>query len=137
MSISRRMFLGGGAGLWLAQALRAQAAEPSQARSLIVLWLNGGPSHVDTFDPKPGSPFRSIATRAPGMRLSEHLPQLAARAHQLTVVRSMTSNEGSHERARHLAHTGHSPNPTVAHPSLGAWVSSEQRSASALPAFVS
>jgi len=134
--MNRRMFLGSSAGLCLAAALgESQAALQSPA--LIVLWLNGGPSHVDSFDPKKTSSFRSIATRVPALRLSEHLPQLAEQAHRITVVRSMTSKEGNHDRARHLAHTGYSPNPTVAHPALGAWVSHARKDGGALPAFVS
>ncbi|HEX4447420.1 MAG TPA: DUF1501 domain-containing protein, partial [Polyangiaceae bacterium] len=72
----------------------------AHAGACILLWLNGGPSHIDTFDPKPGrpagGPFKAIKTRAPGMMLSEHLPRLADRAHELALVRSMSSKEGNH-----------------------------------------
>jgi uncharacterized protein (DUF1501 family) len=131
------MLLGGGAGLCFASMLRSEARAASGADALIVLWLNGGPSHVDTFDPKKSSAFRAIATRAPNMQLSQHLPQLAGEAHRIALIRSLTSNEGNHERARKLAHTGHSPNPTVAHPSLGAWVSQAHATKHALPSFIS
>ena len=134
--MNRRMFLGSSAGLCLAAALGESHAAP-QDSTLIVLWLNGGPSHIDSFDPKKTSSFRSIATSAPAIRLSEHLPQLATQAHRIAVVRSLTSKEGNHERARHLAHTGYAPNPTVAHPALGAWVSHARKERGALPAFVS
>src|ERR1700730_2137863 len=81
-------------------AARADEERPAKARACILLWLNGGPSHIDTFDPKPGRPgggtFKSIATRAPGLALCEHLPQLAEQADALCVVRSMTSKEGNH-----------------------------------------
>jgi hypothetical protein len=107
-----------------------------------LLWLNGGPSHIDTFDPKPGrstgGPFKAVKTRAPGMQLSEHLPHLAERGDKLAVVRSMSSKEGNHERAQYYAHTGYAPNPTVVHPSLGGWTCAKLGDASAdLPAFVS
>jgi Protein of unknown function (DUF1501) len=119
----------------------AKSKPPPRADAAIVLWLNGGPSHVDTFDPKPGSkgggPFRAIKTRAPGVELCEHLPQLAAEAHRLAILRGMVSPEGNHQRARFLGHTGYSPNPTVEHPALGAWVGARRPSPGVdLPSFV-
>src|SRR6185437_16432577 len=82
--------------------------------------------------------FRAIETRAAGVLFSEHLPRLAEQAHRLAVLRGMTSVEGNHQRARFLSHTGYSPNPTVDHPALGAWVSARRADAPAdLPAFVS
>jgi|CZKU01.1.fsa_nt_gi uncharacterized protein (DUF1501 family) len=122
---------------------RALAASPARpAGACILLWLNGGPSHIDTFDPKPGRPtggsFKALKTRVPGMTLSEHLPRLAERAHEIALVRSMTSKEGNHGRAQYFVHTGYAPNPTVVHPSLGAWTSAKLSEARAeLPAFVS
>ncbi|MDI1484526.1 DUF1501 domain-containing protein [Polyangium sp. y55x31] len=142
----------GGLGAWLAgrwlRAPEASAAEASpaaakpRADACIVLWMNGGPSHVDTFDPKPNTkeagPFRAIKTSARGVSICEHLPRVAAEAHRLAILRGMTSREGSHERARQLGHTGHIPNPTVDHPALGAWVSARRGDPKAeLPAFVS
>jgi uncharacterized protein (DUF1501 family) len=147
--LGRRNFVttlaGGLFGALAADALlprEARAAPPPKAKACIVLWMNGGPSHVDTFDPKPGAPgggpFKAIKTRAPGLSLCEHLPHVADQAHHLAVVRGMTSKEGNHDRARHLLHTGYAPNPTVAHPSLGGWVSEELGPGAAdLPAFVS
>ncbi len=150
--MNRRSFLQAGASglgaLWLAdlagerRAAADEAKRPPRADACMVLWLNGGPSHVDTFDPKPGTkgagPLRAIKTRAPGMQLSEHLPRLAEQAHRLALVRGMRSAEGNHQRARFLAHTGYSPNPTVEHPAFGAWVSSRRADARHdLPAFVS
>lgn len=155
MTFNRRRLLqagSGGLGAWLAgrwlSAREAAAAEAAAAEvkpaadACIVLWMNGGPSHVDTFDPKPGSkgggPFRAIKTSAKGISIGEHLPLLAAEAHRLAILRGMTSREGSHERARMLGHTGHIPNPTVEHPALGAWVGVKRGDPTAdLPAFVS
>ncbi|HJZ84296.1 MAG TPA: DUF1501 domain-containing protein [Polyangia bacterium] len=109
-----------------------------RARACIVLWCNGGPSHVDTWDPKPGAPFRALRTRAPAIEICEHLPRVAAEAHRLAIVRSLSSREGNHDRAQFLLHTGYAPNPTVAYPSLGAWVSEELGAGGAdLPGFVS
>src|SRR5271165_750941 len=128
---------------WLAprDALAADPP-PAHAHACILLWLNGGPSHIDTFDPKPGratgGPFKAIRARAPGMMLSEHLPLLADRGDRLAVVRSMSSKEGNHLRAQYFVHTGYAPNPTVVHPSLGGWTSARLGDAhSELPAFVS
>jgi uncharacterized protein (DUF1501 family) len=130
------------ARLLAARLAEADAAPAARARSCILLWLNGGPSHVDTFDPKPGratgGPFKAIRTRAPGMMLSEHLPLLAARADKLAIVRSMSSKEGNHSRAQYYVHTGYAPNPTVVHPSLGAWTGARLGDHNAdLPPFVS
>ncbi len=150
--IDRRLFLrasaSGLAGLLAARwfgtegAWAAEGKAPAKAKACIVLWLNGGPSHLDTFDPKPGTstggPFKAIKTRVPSMQLSEHLPHLAEQANHLALVRAMTSKEGNHQRAQYLLHTGYSPNPTIVHPSLGGWVSSKLGDANAdLPAFVS
>jgi uncharacterized protein (DUF1501 family) len=112
------------------------------AGACVLLWLNGGPSHIDTFDPKPGrstgGPFKAIRTRAPGMMLSEHLPRLADRANEIAIVRSISSKEGNHGRAQYYVHTGYAPNPTVVHPSLGAWTSARLGDPQApLPSFVS
>jgi hypothetical protein len=148
---TRRRLLGralaGGLGLALAQQLgisttRAEDAPVAKAKSLIVLWMNGGPSHIDTFDPKQGNReaggFGAIRTRAPGIEICEHLPQLAEQADKLAIIRSMTSKEGNHERARQLGHTGYAPNPTAHYPAFGSWVSSERSSAGqSLPSFVS
>src|SRR5262245_49915736 len=86
---------------------------PKRQRSCILLWMNGGPSQIDTFDPKTGhengGPFKKIETSVPGVHLCEHLPKLAKRADQLAIVRSMTSKEGDHSRATQFLHTGYLP----------------------------
>src|ERR1700733_7090867 len=115
---------------WLTPgAAFAAEALPARAQACVLLWLNGGPSHIDTFDPKPGratgGPFKAIQARAPGMKLCEHLPLLAERGDKLAVVRSMSSKEGNHPRAQYFVHTGYAPNPTVVHPSLGGWTSAK------------
>jgi hypothetical protein len=152
--LGRRRFLSIGAasffGMLVAETLRtrdarAEASAPAAlapASACIVLWLNGGPSHLDTFDPKPGTtnggPFKAIKTKAPLIQLSQHLPLLAEQANHIALLRGMTSKEGSHQRGRYLLHTGYPPNPTVVHPALGAWVSSKLGDPkSDLPEFVS
>ncbi len=119
----------------------ARAALPI-ARSCIFVWLNGGPSHIDTFDPKPrtkaGGPTKAIATRTKGMQLAACFAHLAERSDKFTIIRSMTSKEGNHARAQYLGHTGYAPNPTVKHPSLGSWTANQKGDPHAeLPAFVS
>ncbi len=111
---------------WLeASALADDAAPKGKAKSVILLYMNGGPSHIDTWDPKTGKvagPNKAIKTSAPGVMISEHMPLLAAKANKLAIVRGMTSKEGNHQRAQFLLRTGYSPNPTVQHPTLAAWV---------------
>jgi uncharacterized protein (DUF1501 family) len=137
--MNRRAFLQLGLGSLALLATRARAARATpRARACIVLWMNGGPSHVDTFDPKRTSTFKPIATRAPDVKICEHLPQVAEQMHHVALLRGLSSKEGNHDRAQHLLHTGYAPNPTVAYPSLGGWVSSGLGDAHAdLPAFVS
>src|SRR5512144_2021990 len=104
MNFTRRHLLQAAAGALFLPRI-ALAAPSSKAKAVIVLWLNGGPSHIDTFDPKPGQAtarFKAIKTRAKGVELSEHLPLLAEQANHLAIIRSMTSREGNHDRARYL-----------------------------------
>ncbi len=129
-----RVGMGGLFSLMLAQWLdptrqaHAQGVK-GKAKACILLWMNGGPSHLDTFDPKPGAstggPFKAIDTSAKGVQICEHLPQVAEQAHHLAIIRSLTSKEGNHDRAQYLMHTGYAPTASVKHPSLGAWVSKE------------
>ncbi len=99
----------------------------TRATRCIVLFMNGGPSQLDTFDPKPGTlnagPFSAIPTSASGIQFSQHLPQVAEQAHHLAVIRSMVSGEGNHERARYLLHTGYAPTGSVRHPTFGSLAS--------------
>ena len=94
-----------------------------RAKHCIVLFMSGGASQLDTFDPKPGTknggPFAAIPTSANDIQVSEHLPNVAEQAHNLSVIRSMVSREGNHERARYLLHTGYAPGGAVRHPTLG------------------
>jgi uncharacterized protein (DUF1501 family) len=148
----RRSFLAGGLGAALCAAIpawqrraHAQAVETggkTREKACIVLWMNGGPSHLDTFDPKPGTKtggeFKVISTRIAGVQFCEHLPRVAEQADKLAVIRSMSSKEGNHDRGSYLLHTGYAPSTTLQHPSLGAWVSHELGSEGAeLPNFVS
>ncbi|QEH37896.1 hypothetical protein OJF2_64880 [Aquisphaera giovannonii] len=129
---SRRHFLGHLAGtamgvpaLQFFSSLRAGAETARRNhRSCIVLWMSGGPSHLDIWDLKPeseknGGPFRPIDTSAAGVKITEHLPKVAKQMHHLNIIRSLDSKEGNHDRGNYLMHTGYVPNPTVVHPGWG------------------
>src|SRR5262249_36826087 len=82
------------------------STEPRRRRHCMLLWMAGGPSQTDTWDMKPGhengGEFKEIATKVPGVRFSEHLPQLAQHADKLAIVRSLETKEGDHERGTYL-----------------------------------
>jgi hypothetical protein len=112
-----------------------------QARQVVLLYMNGGASHFETFDPKPGTteggPTRTIATKVPGVHIASTLPLLAARMDRIALIRGMSTKEGNHDRARYLMHTGYAPTPTVQHPGIGSWLSHEKAAKeAALPAYV-
>jgi len=114
-------------GLSLDQALRLRAASPaSRSRNCILIWLDGGPSHLDTFDLKPNAPeevrgpFKPIPTRAPGVGICEHLPQLAGHLDKVCLLRSVTSPLGEHNLGSHYLLTGYKPSPVLTYPSYGA-----------------
>src|SRR6186997_253792 len=97
------------------------------AKRCIVLWMDGGPSHIDTFDPKPDADssvsgeFDAIDTTIPGVQFSENFGKLAARASQLAVIRGMCTDEADHGRARIYMHTGFKPGQGgLNYPSFGA-----------------
>lgn len=125
----------------LAGARPAGAAE-ARARSVLLVWLGGGPSHLDLFDPKPDAPaeyrgpFATIPTRTPGERFSELLPRLAARSHRFSLVRSNVNFDGGHREAGSIALTGVSSAAKEYPPSIGA-ILSRLRSRGDLPSFLS
>jgi hypothetical protein len=109
----------------LAQAVeQKRGREP--AKSVILLWLQGGPSQLETFDPHPGTRIaagsQDIATSVSGIRLGEGFQRLAGEMEYVSLVRSVVSKEGDHDRAMYNIKTGYRPDPTVTHPSVGAIV---------------
>jgi hypothetical protein len=114
---------------WLQALAEDAAVNPARRRSCILLWMNGGPSQMDTFDLKPGhengGSFKEIDTSVPGIRISEHLPKLAQRAEHLAIIRSMSTREGDHGRATYLGRTGYLPQGPIRHPTLGSLVAKE------------
>src|SRR6266542_1425494 len=128
---------------WL-PTLAVRAAEARQrTKSCILLWMDGGPSHKDTFDLKPGTanggPYRPIQTSVPGIQISEHFPRFARLMNHAAIIRSMSTPEGAHPRAKYHLHTGYREGVGgLTYPSLGALVSKEIGDPnSPLPNFVS
>ena len=135
-NLRRRDFLRVGSlsllGINLAQFLRvnqAMSAAPekskSKAQACILLWLEGGPSQMDTWDPKANSPFRSISTNVAGIQVSELLPRVAKRMDKLSIIRTMYTEENNHPQASYYAMTGHRPNPAMEFPSFGSIITKE------------
>src|SRR5262249_42903187 len=121
-----------------------QAAEPQlkkDNKSLIILWMGGGPSHMDLWDLKPNTDnageFKPMKTSASGVEISELLPTVANEMKHLAIVRSLVSNEGSHDRGTVLMNTGHQPSPIAQYPAMGAMASSQLTpKEAALPGFI-
>ena len=127
---------------WFRNLASAGAANPKRRRACILLWMSGGPSQIDTFDPKPGhengGPFKAIDTSVPGIQISEHLPGIAKQMEHLVPIRSMKTKEGDHQRATYLLRTGYLPQGPIHYPTLGSILSRELGSDEAeLPNFIS
>ena len=126
-----RAFLGvslvpiGGAATALAAP--GETRGKAKAKSIIYLFMQGGMSHVDTFDTKPGrkdiqGPTETIATKADGVRLSGYLPMLALHAPKFAIIRSMSHTQGAHEEGMHKVRTGYEKQPGLTYPALGSWI---------------
>ncbi len=130
---SRRQFVTAAAASYLGVSVlghgsRVWAAEPAtsaKAQSVIYIYMSGGMTHLDTFDPKPGTPeqgkIAAIKTAVPGIQIGEMLPKIAGEMKDISLIRSMNSREGSHERGTYLVHTGYPPLSGIEHASVGAW----------------
>ena len=135
-NLDRRAFLAtaaAGATLtgWLGRLASAAPGGP-RPKSCILLWMAGGPSHIDTFDPKPDAPvnirgeFKPIDTAVPGVRVSEHFPKFAGLMKHAAILRGMSTQESDHALATYHLHTGYQNRAgAVAFPSLGAIVAKE------------
>ena len=147
--LTRRDFLRAGALTYLganlsdllrleqAQAFAATAAAtPAKAQAVILLWLEGGVSHVDTWDLKNSSSFKPISTNVPGILISELLPQVAGHMDKLSIIRSMKTFERNHPQGTIETLTGHRPNPALKTPSLGSIVSKELGARNNMPPFI-
>ena len=96
------------------------------AKRVIYLYMAGGQSHIDTWDPKESKktagPVKPIATNIDGLLVAEYLPLSAKQMHHVAVIRSMTSNQGAHEQGNYFVHTSYPPRGTIRHPGMGAWL---------------
>ena len=114
----------------ISDVIRVDAEEiKRQGRSMILLWMAGGQSQFETFDPKPGTsnggPTKAISTAVPGVQLAENWNRTAAVLDRFSLIRSMTNKEGNHQRASYQLHTGYVPSGSVKHPSLSASIAEQ------------
>lgn len=143
--LSRRSFVSGAAKTFLGVSAASQLgglgarvlAAPGQgtsplkqaatARNVIYLYMSGGMSHLDTFDPKPEQEdvmglTKVIKTNVDGVQISGNLPLVARQMDKLALVRSMTSTQGAHEQGQYYQHTSYTMRSSIRHPSMGAWL---------------
>jgi hypothetical protein len=149
--LSRRAFLKAGlvtaggcvlanwGGLFHSRAIAAEAQR--QGKRCILLWMAGGPSHLDTFDMKPGrpgaGPFRPISSNVPGVPVCEYLPKIARQVDRLAIIRSMSTSDPEHAGGTYLMHTGYRQEGGFRHPELGAVVAKYLGGPDAdLPSFI-
>lgn len=157
-SLSRREFvrIGGltalGLGLGLGTPQRAFPTErtpqtfsterPGKAKRAVLIWLDGGPSHLEMFDLKPDAPsevrgpFQPIATSVSGIQISELFPQLATRMQHAAIARSVTSPLGEHNLGTHYLQTGYPPTPALEYPVIGSVVAHLDEFPRSLPAHI-
>jgi hypothetical protein len=156
-SLSRRTFVQGAAKSFLGvsalgglsnQALAvagkdaSNAKQVATARNVIYLYMTGGMSHLDTFDPKEKQAdimgeTKIISTNVDGIRVSDNLPLLARQMDKLALIRSMTSTQGAHEQGQYYQHTSYEMRSSIRHPSMGAWLQCfQQKGNPTLPASV-
>ena len=135
-------------GLSFVAGLRAKAAElKKKQKSLIILWMGGGPTTIDLWDMKPGSPnggeHKPKPTAASGVEITEHLPLVAKQFRNLSIIRSLSTSEGDHARGTFLMNSGRRPDPLLDYPSIGSVLSFyqgmdlESAKNADLPAFIS
>jgi len=146
--VLRREFLRVGAlsafGLSLTDYMAARslaAADKKTPPACILIWLDGGPSHLDTFDLKPEAPsevrgpFKPIKTNVPGMQISEWLSRTAKHMDKVALVRSMTSPLGEHNFASHYLLTGYKPSPVLQYPGYGSTVAHVRAGEQVIPSY--
>ncbi|MFK7779494.1 MAG: DUF1501 domain-containing protein, partial [Gimesia sp.] len=150
--------LGAMTGLGMVDLLRLQALSKgtsarqpkATAKSVILIWMDGGPSHYETFDPKPDAPveirgeFNPIPTKVPGVHFSQHMTRLASIFDKFSVLRSIRHNQGNHGAGNHYMTTGAPPRIPVGcgsyvsfHPSMGSVVAHQKPTTNNLPAYFS
>jgi hypothetical protein len=149
-ALTRRDFLRAGTlsflGISLSDFLRLEGSQalaatngnaaPAKAQAVILLWLEGGISQVDTWDVKGNSSFKPISTNASGVQISEIFPNIAKHMDKLSIIRSMKTDERNHPQATVETLTGHRLNPALKFPSFGSIVSKELGARNNMPPFV-
>ncbi len=131
-----------GLGLTHLTSRAAWAAQSAEARRAILIWLDGGPSHLETFDVKPDAPsevrgpLTPIATNVAGIQISECFPKLAQRMQHAAIVRSVTSPLGEHNLGTHYLMTGYPPTPALEYPAIGSVVAHLDRAERTLPRHI-
>ncbi len=147
--LSRRRMLGATAATagatFLGMPVRdlMSAAEPRKATAehVILFWLDGGISHIDTWDPKPGRPtqgdFNPIKTSVDGIDIAEIFPQLAKQMHHAALVRSIAGTNGDHGRARYELQTSYNQAGNLVHPGIGSIIANETNAIGDLPSYIS
>jgi hypothetical protein len=138
--------LGGASASWFSSAEAAEAITQSKgkAKNVIYLYMAGGMTHIDTFDPKPEAPseirgpIKAIPTNVDGIQLGQHLEKTAKHADKMALIRSMTSTQGAHGPGNYHIHTSYTERASITHPSLGSWANKLEpaRLQSTLPPFV-
>lgn len=136
--------------LQLRETCAANLSANKKPSSCILIWMDGGPTHFETFDPKPEAPveirgeFQPINTNVAGIQICEHLPQLASIANKYAIVRSVCHNQGNHGAGNHYMMTGAPPRIPVGcgafvsfHPSLGSVAAKERPAPHGLPPYFS
>ncbi len=133
-------------GLTLPEVLRMQevaaAPKPAKAKAVILMWMGGGPSHIDTWDPKPQAPaeyrgeFKALTVKGGGFQVSEHLPKMAEQGDKFSVLNSVTHPEGAHERGTTYMLTGYRAIPGFEYPGFGSVVAKEQGWQKNMPPYV-
>lgn len=138
--------LGGASASWFSSAEAAEVIAKSngKAKNVIYLYMAGGMTHIDTFDPKPDAPseyrgpIKSISTNVDGIQLGQHLEKTAKHADKMALIRSMTSTQGAHSQGNYHIHTSYTERASITHPSMGAWANKldPKRLKSTLPPYV-
>jgi len=138
--------LGGASASWFSSAEAAEAIAKSngKAKNVIYLYMSGGMTHIDTFDPKPDAPveyrgpIKAISTNVDGIQLGQHFEKTAKHADKMAIVRSMNSTQGAHSQGNYHIHTSYTERASITHPSLGAWANKlePERLKGTLPPFV-
>ena len=138
--------LGGAAASWFnsAEASEAIAQAKGKAKNVIYLYMSGGMTHIDTFDPKPEAPteyrgpLKAISTNVPGIQLGPHLAKTAKHADKMAIVRSMNSTQGAHAQGNYFVHTSYTERASITHPALGSWANQlePERIKATLPPYV-